>query len=128
MGSDSSTCSERSRFARNRTLRAGMILVAVLAATEGVRAEIPTILSDKIHKGSGVIDLMKDGGIGMLINTPSGRMSAQDDSYIRKAAIKHRVPYITTITAATAAVRGIAEQKKERSGVKSLQAYHRNIV
>jgi len=37
-----------------------MILVAVLAATEGARAEIPTILSDKIHKGSGVIDLMKD--------------------------------------------------------------------
>ncbi|MDF1537252.1 MAG: hypothetical protein P1S46_12335, partial [bacterium] len=58
---------------------------------------------------------------------PSGRMGAHDDSYIRKAAIKYRVPYITTVTAALATVRGIAAQRKQKSSVKSLQAYHEAI-
>jgi hypothetical protein len=50
----------RARLARRASLRAGLILVAVLTAAQPVAAEIPTILSDKIHKGPGVIDLMKD--------------------------------------------------------------------
>jgi len=82
----------------------------------------------KYHEGRpNIVDAITNKEIHLVINTPSGRMSAQDDSYIRKAAIKHRVPYITTVTAAVAAARGIAEQRKERSGVKSLQAYHAEI-
>jgi len=56
----SATPSRRSCFAGPAVLTAGMMLVAVLAAGGRAQAEIPTVLSDKIHKGSGVIDLMKD--------------------------------------------------------------------
>jgi len=63
-----------------------------------------------------------------LINTPSGKLSRYDDSYIRKAAIKYKVPYITSLTAALAAAKGIAAFRKGKSGVKSLQEYHANIV
>ena len=59
-----------------------------------------------------------------MINTPSGRMSQHDDSYIRKTAIRYKVPYITTAAAAIAAVRGIAATRKDHGRVKSLQSYH----
>ena len=54
-------------------------------------------------------------------------MSAHDDAYIRKAAIKYRIPYVTTTAAAHASVVGIAEYRSGRAGVKSLQAYHQDI-
>ena len=104
-----------------------------LLSTEGTHRTldeqgIKSGIVKKYHEGRpNIVDAVKNQEINLVINTPSGRMSTHDDSYIRKAAIKHRVPYITTITAAMAAVRGIAEQKKKRSGVKSLQAYHGDI-
>jgi carbamoyl-phosphate synthase large subunit len=51
-----------------------------------------------------------------------------DDSYIRKSAIRYRIPYITTLAAALAAARGIARFRKGHGMVKSLQEYHRDIV
>ena len=65
--------------------------------------------------------------IHLVINTPSGKLSKHDDSYIRKAAIKHKIPYITTIAAAKAAVRGIASNRKRRGEVRSLQEYHSQL-
>jgi carbamoyl-phosphate synthase large subunit len=59
-----------------------------------------------------------------LVNTPSNRKSVQDSSSIRKAAIKHRVPYITTTAAAVAAAKGIAARRGGKPKVRSLQAYH----
>lgn len=53
-------------------------------------------------------------------------MSQYDDSYIRKTAIKYKVPYITTL-AAMAAVKGIKEHRQYQPGVKSLQNYHADI-
>ena len=50
-----------------------------------------------------------------------------DDSYIRKAAIKYKVPYITTLAAAAAAAKGIAAYRRGKAGVKSLQDYHADI-
>jgi carbamoyl-phosphate synthase large subunit len=50
-----------------------------------------------------------------------------DDSYIRKAAIKYKVPYITTLAAASAAVKGTAAYREGKSGVRSLQKYHADI-
>jgi carbamoyl-phosphate synthase large subunit len=50
-----------------------------------------------------------------------------DDSYIRKAAINYKVPYITTTAAATAAARGISRRKKGQAVVRSLQSYHESI-
>jgi carbamoyl-phosphate synthase large subunit len=82
----------------------------------------------KYHEGRpNIVDAIKNGQVDLVINTPSGRMSTHDDSYIRKAAIKYQVPYITTITAALAAVRGIAAQRKQDSSVRSLQDYHGEI-
>ena len=65
----------------------------------------------------------------MIINTPAGKTSAHDDSYIRKAAIKHRVTYITTMAAAKASAEGIKAIKHDlHFGVKSLQAHHADIT
>jgi len=53
-----------------------------------------------MHEGRpNIVDGIKNGEIQLVINTPSGRLSKHDDSYIRKAAIKYKVPYITTIAA-----------------------------
>ncbi|MGC9515608.1 carbamoyl-phosphate synthase large subunit [Methanocrinis sp.] len=72
-------------------------------------------------------DAIKNGEVQLVVNTPIGKASQYDDSYIRKAAIKYRVPYITTAAAASAAAKGIAAFKRGGSGVKSLQEYHADI-
>ncbi len=82
----------------------------------------------KMHEGRpNIVDSIKNGEIQLIINSPSGRTSAYDDSYIRKSAIKFRVPYITTIAAADAAVKGIAAFRQGHGRAKSLQSYHRDI-
>jgi carbamoyl-phosphate synthase large subunit len=63
----------------------------------------------------------------LIINTPVGKLGKYGDSYIRKAAVKYRVPYITTLAAALAAVKGIAAYRDGGSNVKSLQNYHADI-
>ncbi len=62
-----------------------------------------------------------------IILAPSKRFSQEDDSYIRKAAIKHKIPYVTTPAAAFASAKGIAARVKGQSSVKSLQQYHSEI-
>jgi len=90
----------------------------------GVKAE--QIL--KMHEGRpNIIDAIKNAEIQLVINTPLGRMSSHDDSYIRKAAIKYKLPYITTTAAAAAAVKGIAEARNGTAPVRSLQSYHAGI-
>jgi carbamoyl-phosphate synthase large subunit len=54
-------------------------------------------------------------------------LSKHDDSYIRKAAIKYKVPYITTIAAAVAAAKGIAARRQRHARARSLQSYHADI-
>jgi carbamoyl-phosphate synthase large subunit len=93
-------------------------------AENGVESE----LISKLHEGRpNIDDAIKNGEIQLVINTPIGKASQHDDSYIRKAAIKYKVPYITTAAAASAAAKGIAAFKKGKSGVKSLQEYHADI-
>jgi carbamoyl-phosphate synthase large subunit len=83
----------------------------------------------KIYEGRPhIVDALKNKEIHLIINTPMGKLSEMDDSYIRKAAIKYKIPYITTTTAAMAATIGIAAIKKGRADVKSLQDYHAGIV
>jgi len=82
----------------------------------------------KLHEGRpNIDDAIKNREIQLVINTPIGKASQHDDSYIRKAAIKYKVPYITTTAAASAAAKGIAAFKRGKSGVKSLQEYHADI-
>jgi carbamoyl-phosphate synthase large subunit len=103
-------------------------------ATEGTRAYlaehgIETEPAMKLKEGRpNIADEITNGQIQLVINTPAGRASSQDDSYLRKAVVKYKVPYITTITAARAAAEGIAARRQRRGGVKSLQSYHADIV
>ena len=89
------------------------------------------IESETIHKlGYGrpdIVDAVKNGEIQLIINTPSGKESKDDDSYIRKAAIEHKILNVTTTAAALAAAKGIAARRTGKSEVKSLQAYHADI-
>ena len=87
--------------------------------------------SEHVHKllegRPNVADGITDGEIQLVINTPMGKASKEDDSYIRKAAIRYRVPYITTVAAATAAAKGIEACRMGKPDVKSLQSYHADI-
>ena len=74
-----------------------------------------------------IVDAIKNGEIHLVINTPSGKMSQFDDSYIRKEAIKHKIPYITTLTAAVSTARGIKAFRAGKEDIYSLQHYHANI-
>lgn len=74
-----------------------------------------------------IVDAVKNGEIQLIINTPSGKESKDDDSYIRKAAIEYKILNITTSAAALAAAKGIAARRAGKSMVKSLQAYHADI-
>ncbi|MBP5708750.1 MAG: hypothetical protein J6W61_03185 [Bacteroidales bacterium] len=71
------------------------------------------------------MDAIKNGEIQLVVNTPSGLESETDDSYIRKNAIKYRVSYITTPSAAYAATLGIKARQKGEYHVKALQEYHK---
>ncbi len=75
-----------------------------------------------------LVDAIKNKEIHLVINTPSGKQSKTDSSYIRKAAINYKILNITTIAAALAAARGIAARRKGQSKVKSLQNYHEDIL
>jgi carbamoyl-phosphate synthase large subunit len=93
-------------------------------AEHGIEAE--AIL--KVHEGRpNIIDAIKNGEIDLVVNTPAGRLSEYDDSYIRKAAIKYKIPYITTTSAALASANGIRERQNGEYKVKSLQDYHSEI-
>jgi carbamoyl-phosphate synthase large subunit len=74
-----------------------------------------------------VVDAIKNKEVQLIINTPIGRRSKTDDSYIRKAAIKYKIPYITTTAAAAATVKGIAAKRSQAASIRSLQEYHAGI-
>ncbi|MGC9352871.1 MAG: carbamoyl-phosphate synthase large subunit, partial [Mariniphaga sp.] len=83
---------------------------------------------NKIYeKRPNIVDALVNGEIDLVVNTPAGKLSEYDDSYIRKTAIKCNVPYITTTAAAFAATQGIKERRNGAYQVKSLQDYHREI-
>ncbi len=71
-----------------------------------------------------LVDVIKCGEVQLLVNTPSGKRSADDNSEVRKAAIQYKIPYITTTAAAIAAAKGIAARRQGAPQVKPLQAYH----
>jgi len=74
-----------------------------------------------------IVDAIKNDQIQLIINTPSGKESQEDDSYIRKAAIKYKLLYFTTMAAALAAAKGIIARRKGEIKVKSIQNYHADI-
>ena len=93
--------------------------------SQGVPCEVSFKISE--HQRPNVADEIKSKQIDLIINTPRGKTSAEDGAYIRKAAIKYKVPYVTTTAAAKAAVAGIAAARTGKAGIKSLQSYHQDI-
>jgi len=79
------------------------------------------------HGRPDIVDTIKNGEIQLVINTPSGKASQEDDSYIRKTAIKYKIPYITTTAAAVAAAIGITKRREGEASVRSLQDYHKGL-
>ncbi len=92
-------------------------------------AGIPAKRVKKLYEGRpNILDLITNGDISLIINSPSGKESVHDDSYLRKAAIKEKIPYMTTIAAARATAKGILYvQKHGDCEVKSLQQLHSEI-
>lgn len=108
----------------------GFKIIATGKSYEMIKeAGIPVERIFKMYEGRpNIADQIANGEIQLIINTPAGKDSVTDDSYIRKAAIKHRIPYITTMAAAKASAEGIRAIKENKHfGVKSLQAHHDEI-
>ncbi|MBE5870941.1 MAG: carbamoyl-phosphate synthase large subunit [Lachnospiraceae bacterium] len=106
-----------------------------IVATSGTgdllsEAGIPVTKLPKRHEGGrpNVLDVITNGQIDLIVNSPVGKDDVNDDSYLRKAAVKTKTPYMTTIAAARAAAEGIAYVKSHAAGeIRSLQSLHSEI-
>ena len=105
-----------------------------IIATDGTcdlitAAGIPAKKAKKLYEGRpNVGDMITNGDFDLIINSPIGKFSVYDDSYLRKAAIKAKTPYITTVAAARVTAEGIHYLRThEGSKVKSLQELHSEI-
>ena len=82
----------------------------------------------KLNEGRpNVLDIITNNEVSIVINTPNDKKGATDDSYIRKAVIKGRIPYMTTMAEAKACIEGIKSVQNGGSGVKPLQQFHNEI-
>jgi carbamoyl-phosphate synthase large subunit len=89
---------------------------------------VPNKLINKLNEGRpDIADAIKNKEIDLIINTPKGRESKEDDSYIRRMAIQYKVPYITTLAAAKASVEGIKADKASKILPKALQDYYKDL-
>ena len=83
----------------------------------------------KLSEGNpNILDELDNKNINIVVNTPAGKQSQDDDSYIRKACVRYKIPYLTTLAAAKAAVIGISEVIDNKiNTVNSIQAYHKML-
>ena len=107
----------------NVGVEAGQLAVIALAslATTGARAERVAI---KVGPPPARMDLLKAGSIHLIIYTTTGALSFEDEKSIRRAAVRHRVPCITTMSGARAAVEAVASKQRDPIRVWSLQEIH----
>jgi len=103
-------------------------------ATEGTskflkEKGIENTIVKKLHEGRpNLADAVKNKDIHLIINTPIGRSSKHDDSYIRMTAIQHKIPYVTSMAAAEASVEGIQAMREKEVLPKSLQDYYKELI
>jgi carbamoyl-phosphate synthase large subunit len=101
-----------------------------LLATDGTarylqKRGIPCERVHKVWEGRpNAVDLIMSGRVQLLINTPLGKYSQRDDYELRRAALMHRVPYTTTMSAASAACDAVIALKHSRGEVMSLQEWY----
>lgn len=114
-------------FVAQRLKDLGFEIVSTKGTAETLKKsglEVQRIL--KVSEGSpNIIDSIKDGEIGLVINTPWGKSPRSDEYYIRTTTATYGVPLITTIAGAQVAIQGIEALQKRRMTVKPIQEYHR---
>ena len=90
---------------------------------------VPCKILKKLQEGRpNIYDAMVNGEVDLIVNSPAGKQSKYDDSYLRKTAINKKIPYLTTMSAALASAKGIAAViRKEHGSLKSLQEYHKSL-
>jgi carbamoyl-phosphate synthase large subunit len=90
-----------------------------------VNSGVPAQLVFKIHEGRPhVLDLIKNQAIGLIVNTPLGRIERSDDRLIRSTAVTMKVPCITTMAAAAATIQALETMRRAPLQVRPLQEYH----
>ncbi len=106
---------------------AGLRIIATRGTAAALRqAGVEVEAVYKVNEGRpNIVDLVKTGKVDMVINTPLGRESFYDEKSIRRAAIRYNIPCITTLSAASAAARGIRAMGGHAAEVAALQDLHR---
>jgi carbamoyl-phosphate synthase large subunit len=112
-----------------RLKRLGFSILATESTSAFLKGKgVESSLIKKLHEGRpNIADAIKNKEINLIVNTPIGRTSKFDDSYIRIMAIQHKLPYITTMAAARASVEAIEAMRVRDIPLKSLQEYHMKI-
>ena len=106
----------------------GFELVATKGTAEAVEEHVNIETIRKVSQGSpNIRDAMLENEIALIVNTPSGRQSADDGYHIRRLAVELRIPYVTTLAGARAVLKAIKNVKDGEIGVKSLNDYHEAI-
>ncbi len=120
-------------FDKSAAMRLGRSLKGMgfnVYATEGTadalaKAGVKAVVVPKAGRGpDDTVAIISDGRVNMVINTPLGQGTYEDQEALRSAAIRHKVPLLSTLSAAQAAVNGIKLMQKQRLEVRSLQKHH----
>jgi carbamoyl-phosphate synthase large subunit len=117
-------------FIAKKLVDLGFKIMATSGTADALmRNDIEVKTLPKLHEGRpNIIDLIKDNKVDLIINTPAGKATKEDEAKIRSHAILYSVPLITTISGAQASVNGIENLiKRPKMSVKSLQEYHKEI-
>ena len=107
----------------------GFGIVATKGTAEYLRSQ-GLAVEDVFKVGEGrpnVVDLMINGEVHWIINTPLGMQSKFDELAIRRGALEHGLPIMTTLAAARAGVEGLRAIKEQQSSVRTLQEYHAEV-
>jgi carbamoyl-phosphate synthase large subunit len=115
-------------FIAKRLSDMGFKLVATQGTAQALNSNgLDVTVVRKVYEGRpNVVDLIKNGGVQLIMNTPAGKGPRSDDFQIRRAAVIYNVPCITTLSACAAAANGIETLKKREMKVKPLQEHHAN--
>jgi carbamoyl-phosphate synthase large subunit len=117
-------------FPAKRLMELGFEIYSTAGTAKVLRTNgVPAHTVAKIHEGTpDVVDLVTEGKVDLVLNTPVGRQYRADGYQIRTASVLHGVPCITTLSGAVAAVQGIESRAGGRLRVEALQSYHRRLT
>jgi len=106
----------------------GFELVGTDGTAEAVEDDVKISVVNKVSQESpNIKDAILNGEIKLIINTPSGKQSADDNYLIRRMAVELGIPYVTTLAGARAALNAVRAIEKGKIGVKSLNEYHHDL-